>query len=185
MTDDLMNKAKDQMNVLERVVAGVPGYKGYKEKELRRETDRTLRAVLTRQIEDQKTRLTELQLDLISSGQLGLMDDMERCATKMQILADSIRTASYGYAPLFDDVRVKEAELDALAQFDQGLAVGVERIKTILDTMGTLAGRPEQDWMESIRALNTTVENLNTEFGHRREVILQVTPAADQSLEES
>lgn len=185
MTDDLMNKAKDQMNVLERVVAGVPGYKGYKEKELRRETDKTLRIVLTRQIEDQKARLTGLQVELISGGQLGLMDDMERCATKMQILADSIRTASYGYAPLFDDVRVKEEELDALAQFDQGLAVGVERIKTILDTMGTLAGRPEQDWMESIRALNTTVENLNTEFGHRREVILQVTPAADQSLEES
>ena len=73
---------------------------------------------------------------------------MERCATKMQILADSIRTASYGYAPLFDDVRVKEEELDALAQFDEGLAAGVERIKTIIDTMGTLAGRPEQDWME-------------------------------------
>ena len=28
--------------------------------------------------------------------------------------------------------------------------------------------------MKSIRALNTTVKNLNTEFGHRREVILQV-----------
>ena len=185
MTDDLMNKAKDQMNVLERVVAGVPGYKGYKEKELRRETDKTLRTVLTRQIEDQKARLTALQVELISGGQLGLMDDMERCATKMQILADSIRTASYGYAPLFDDVRVKEEELDALAQFDEGLAAGVERIKTIIDTMGTLAGRPEQDWMESIRALNNTVENLNTEFGHRREVILQVAPAADESQAES
>ena len=185
MTDDLMNKAKDQMNVLERVVAGVPGYKGYKEKELRRETDKTLRTVLTRQIEDQKARLTGLQVELINSGQLGLMDDMERCATKMQILADSIRTASYGYAPLFDDVRVKEEELDALAQFDEGLAAGVERIKTIIDTMGTLAGRPEQDWMESIRALSSTVENLNTEFGHRREVILQVAPVADESQAES
>ena len=55
MTDELMNKAKDQMNVLERVVAGVPGYKGYKEKELRSGTDKTLRTVLTRQIEDQKS----------------------------------------------------------------------------------------------------------------------------------
>ena len=120
MTDDLMNKAKDQMNVLERVVVGVPGYKGYKEKELRRETDKTLRMVLTKQIEDQKAWLTALQVELISSGQLGLMDDMERCATKMQILADSIRTASYGYAPLFDDVRVKEEELDVLGAVRPG-----------------------------------------------------------------
>ena len=67
-----------------------------------------------------------------------------------------------------------------MAQFDEGLAAGVERIKTIIDTMGT---RPatEQEWMELIRALNSTVENLITEFGHRREVILQVAPAADES----
>lgn len=181
MTDDLMNKAQSQMNVLERTLAGVPGYKGYKQKELRRETDKTLRTVLARQIEDQKARLTGLQTDLVSSGQLGLLDDMERCATKMQLLADSIRTATYGYAPLFDDVRVKEEELDALARFDQGLFDGVERIKTVVDTMSTLAGRPEPDWMESIRALNSTVENLNVEYGHRREVILQAAPVVDES----
>ena len=39
-----------------------------------------------------------------------------------------------------------------LAQFDQGLAVRGQRIKTMIDTMATLAGRPDQDWMKSIRA---------------------------------
>lgn len=181
MTDDLMEKAQSQMNVLERTLAGVPGYKGYKQKELRRETDKTMRTVLARQVEDQKARLTGLQTDLISSGQLGLMDDMERCATKMQLFADSVRTATYGYAPLFDDARVKEEELDALAQFDQGLFAGVDRIKTVIDNMGALAGRPDQEWMESIRALSSILDNLNTEYGHRREVILQAAPAAGES----
>lgn len=182
MLDDLLGKAKDQMNVVEKVIAGVPGIKGYKEKELRRETDKTVRTMVARQLDDQRGRLTNLQTELISGGQLSLLDDMERAATKMQTLSDRVRTASYGYAPLFDDARVKEEELDALAQFDLAMIEDVARIQTIIDGMGALAGRPESEWMESIRALTTTLDNLNTEFGHRGEVILQT--AAAYSAEE-
>jgi hypothetical protein len=177
MQDDLMAKAKDQMNVVEKVIAGVPGIKGYKEKEQRRETDKTVRTMVARQLDDQKARLTNLQVELVNNGQLDLLDDMERAATKMQTLSDRVRTASYGYAPLFDDARVKEAELDALGQFDQAMFQDVARISTIIDGMGALAGRPDNEWMESIRALTTTLDNLNTEFGHRGEVILQTAAA--------
>ncbi len=173
MQDDLKAKAKDQMNVLERVIAGVPGIKGYKEKELRRETDKTVRTMVARQLDDQKARLSSLQVDLVNNGQLDLLDDMERAATRLQTLSDRVRTASYGYAPLFDDARVKEAELDALGQFDQAMFQDVARIQTIIDGMAALAGRPDSDWLESIRALTTTLDNLNTQFGHRSEVILQ------------
>ena len=173
MQDDLKAKAKDQMNVLENVIAGVPGIKGYKEKELRRETDKTVRTMVARQLDDQKARLSSLQVDLVNNGQLDLLDDMERAATKLQTLSDRVRTASYGYAPLFDDVRVKEAELDALGQFDQAMFQDVARIQTTIDGMGALAGRPDSDWLESIRALTTALDTLNTQFGHRSEVILQ------------
>lgn len=173
LTGDLMTKAKEQMGVVEKVLAGVPGLKGYKEKELRRETDKTVRTMVAKQLEDQRSRLTGLQTDLVSGGQLGLLDDMERAGVKLQLLIDRIRTASYGYAPLFDDVRVKEAELDALVQFDQALFGNVERVKTIIDNMADLAGRPEQEWLAAIRALNTALDTMNTEFGHRSEVILQ------------
>ena len=177
MQDDLMAKAKDQMNVVENVLAGVPGIKGYKEKELRRETDKTVRSQVARQLDDQRARLSNLQVDLVDNGQLNLLDDIERAATKLQTLSDRVRTASYGYAPLFDDVRVKEAELDALGQFDQAMFQDVARISTIIDGMAGLSGRPDAEWLESIRALTTTLDNLNTQFGRRSEVILQAGAA--------
>ncbi len=177
MIDDLMAKAKDPMNVVEKVIAGVPGIKGYKEKELRRETDKTVRTQVARQLDEQRARLSNLQVDMVDNGQLSLLDDMERAATKLQTLSDRVRTASYGYAPLFDDVRVKEAELDALGQFDQAMFQDVARIQTIIDGMAGLAGRPDAEWMESIRALTTTLDNLNTQFGRRGEVILQAGAA--------
>ncbi len=185
LTEELLAKAREQMDAVEKTVYGVPGIKGYKEKELRREVDKTVRDMLARQLADQRARLTNLQVDLVVGGQLSLVDDLERSGIKLQTLTDRIRTASYGYAPLFDDVRVKEAELDALAKFDLDMFAGVERIKTMLDNMSTLAGRPEAEWMESIRALNATLDDLNTEFGHRNEVILNVTPTGGTDLAES
>lgn len=173
---DLLNQAKEGMGAIEKVIYGVPGIKGYKEKELRRETDKAVREQVAKQLEDQKARLTNLQVEMLSGG-LGLMDDMERVGVKLQLLIDSVRTASYGYAPLFDLVQVKEEQLDALAAFDEGLFAGVDRVKAIVDNMSGLAGRPDSEWMEAIRALSITLDNLNTEFTHRSEVILQVGPS--------
>ncbi|MCB9154272.1 MAG: hypothetical protein H6649_09495, partial [Caldilineae bacterium] len=97
---------------------------------------------------------------------------------KLVLLADRIRTASYGYAPLFDDLRVKEAELDALARFDEALYGDVSRVTAIIDNLTTLAGRPEQDWAESIRALITALDTMNTDFGHRGEAIIGASSAS-------
>ena len=177
---DPLDKAKESMSVIEKVLAGVPGIKGYKEKELRRETDKTVRTMLAQRLDDQSARLDGLQADLARSGQLGLLDDLAQASKKLQRLSDRVRTASYGYAPLFDAVKVKEEELDALAQFDQGLFMGEDRIKTIIDNLTGLVGQPEQAWSEPIRALNTTLDNLNTEFNHRSEVILQTSGPAEQ-----
>lgn len=178
MTEDLMNQATGGMNVLERTLHGVPGYRGYKEKELRRETDKTLRELVARQLMDQRARLTSVQADLVADGQLSLLDNLERADRKLVLLADRIRTASYGYAPLFDDLRVKEAELDALARFDEALYGDVERIGAIIDNLTTLAGRPEQDWSEGIRALTTSLDSMNTDFGHRGEAIIGASSAS-------
>ncbi len=42
-----MPKSKGQMRLSERIAASLPGFRGYKEKELRRETDKLIRNNLT------------------------------------------------------------------------------------------------------------------------------------------
>lgn len=178
---DILNKAKGSMGAIEKVLAGVPGIKGYKEKELRRETDKAVRQTVARQLEDLKAQLDGIQEEALGSGMLGILDDIEKVGRKLQLLIDRIRTASYGYAPLFDLVKVKETQLDALIQYDQGLLSGVERIKTVIDNMAGLPGRAESEWKETIRALGNTVDTMNSDFSHRDEVILQATELPDEA----
>ncbi len=118
---DPVQKAKDEMGGLEKAVAGLPGVKGYREKELRREADKQVRDTLARQLETRRQKLTSLQNDLLAAGGLDWMDDIERVVGRLQLFIDRVKTASYGYAPLFGLNRVQEEELDRLAGFDQDL----------------------------------------------------------------
>ena len=169
---DLRDTVEGALGGLEGLVAKIPGYKGYKDKELRREADKLLRMEVASRFDDQRKRLNELQMQLISQAQIEFVDDLDRAVTKIQLLIDRIKTASYGYAGLFDAVKVKEEQLDALYQFDSQMLDSVGSVAADIDrlTSAIVAGEGIGD---AIRALVGTVDEANQAFGHREEAVLQ------------
>jgi hypothetical protein len=132
---DYQHTVEDSKGGLESLASKIPGYRGYKEKEDRRAADKLLREHLADKLNEQQRSLAGLQRDLLEGGGLLLIDDLERAVTKVQNLADKIRTASYGYAGLFDAVKVKEEELDALYDFDEGMLGHLSAIQSAIDAL--------------------------------------------------
>lgn len=165
-------KVEESLGGLEKFLKKIPGYKGYKEKELRRESDKLLRTQLAAGLDEQRQRLQELQVQLLSEAQIEWLDDMERAVMKLQILIDRIRTASYGYAGLFDAVKVKEKELDALYEFDNQMLDYNEQLAAQADRV-TSAISAKEGVGVAIAELVLLVEQANQTFGRRRDVILQ------------
>jgi hypothetical protein len=155
-------------------VAKVPGYKGYKEKEMRREADKLLREQLARQFEEQRRRIPDLQKQLISSGQIGFLDDLESGGMKLQILIDRLKTASYGYAGFFDAIKVKEKQLDALYDFDNALIDDVPRVADGINKVSEVIAAKEGA-AEAIADLVSTIQGVNDTFSKRQDVILQTS----------
>lgn len=91
---------------------------------------------------------------------------------KLQLLIDRIRTASYGYAGLFDAVKVKEEQLDALYDFDSRMLDFVDEVAADADRV-TSAVAAGEGIGEAIGTLVTTADEANLAFGHREEAILQ------------
>jgi hypothetical protein len=91
---------------------------------------------------------------------------------KLQLLIDRIKTASYGYAGLFDAVKVKEDQLDALYQFDSQMLDFVDEVATDVDRVSS-AISVKEGVGEAIAGLVGTVEDANRVFGHREDAILQ------------
>lgn len=169
---DLRTTVESGQGGLERLMAKIPGYSGYKEKELRREADKLLRTTVAAKLDDQRQRLSELQVQLISQAQIEYVDDLERARMKLQLLTDRIKTASYGYAGLFDAVKVKEEQLDALYEFDNEMLDFVDEIAAGVDQVSSAIAAREGIG-EAITDLLSVAEEANQTFGHREEAILQ------------
>ena len=170
---DPVEQAKSEMGSVEKFFAKLPGIKGYREKELRREADKQVRDNLARRLESRRRKLTALQSDLLTSGGLLWMDDVERVVGRLQLLIDRIKTASYGYAPLWGLNRVKEDDLDRLIAFDQALAEEVGKLDEAIGTLES-AVQANEGIKEALAAVGDLLTSLNETFGRRAEVIQKI-----------
>jgi len=180
MSDKFVDAAKDRMNFLERLLKGLPGISGYVDKELRRDADKRLRELIAGELEEQKQALFSVQQLLLAGKGLLWMDNVDSAVSKLQLLADRIRTAAYGYAGLFDPVGIGAEELNALHRFDQMLAERVADVRTAIQTLRT-AVESEGDIGQSVRRLIDLITGLNTLYGKRHEAVLSPDLLRDPS----
>jgi DNA repair ATPase RecN len=175
---DFQQDMHGALSGLERLATKIPGYRGYKEKESRREADRLLRQHLVAQLDEERRRLTEIQRRMLDSGGLRMLDDVDRVLIKVQKLSDTIRTASYGYAGLFDAIKVKEAQLDALYQFDNEM---VEKVGAIREAVKALVAAQDAntDLRPAIDQVLAAAEEANRHWRERENVITAKPDASE------
>jgi hypothetical protein len=167
---DYREKLKDGITGPRGWAEKIPGYRGYAERELRREADKLLRVYVAQNYETQRQRLTEWQAKLVSSKQLGTVSALERPISKLQRLIDRIKTASYGYTGLFDAVAAQTPELDQLYQFDYALLAGVDELTAQIDSL--IKTKPQGDALsEQIEGMGDLLEKLNVTFDERAALI--------------
>jgi hypothetical protein len=170
--DDLRETVESALGGLEKLAQKLPGYGGYKEKEMRREADKILRMEIAGKFDEQRQRLSDVQGDLLSAAKIEYLDDVERIVMKLQLLVDRVKTASYGYAGLFDAIKVKEEQLDALYEFDERMLDYVDDVAAGTDAVSS-AITAEGDIAAALGDLKDIVAEALLTFSHREESILQ------------
>ncbi|MGQ9553829.1 MAG: hypothetical protein ACUVWR_06940 [Anaerolineae bacterium] len=169
---DMRERIEKELGWFERTVQHIPGYRGYKEKELAREADSLVRGNLTKGINAEVDRLTDVQRQLLDSGGIKYLDDVDGIIRRLQTLATTIRTASYGYSGLFDAVKVKEEELDALYRHDATLLESLPSLTAAVDALGT-AVSDLQSVPRALMELTSVVNTMRQQWDRRRDALLQ------------
>lgn len=167
---DLFDKVTGQQDIFKKLASNIPGFKGYIERQNRRAADKLLRETVADRFEEQWKRASNLQGDMVNGGMIALVDDMEKAAIQMRTFIDKIRTASYGYAGFFDAVKINEAELTQLYQFDYAFFEVAEGIGNALDNVEASMG-DEEGLEAAIRNLVSLSRDAVTTFERRQEVI--------------
>jgi hypothetical protein len=173
---DFYEKAKKEMRLSERILAAIPGFRGYKEKELRRESDKLIRNHLYRRLSEAKNDLRDVFQKLSDRRLFEVLTDVDRLVARFDRVAAKVDHASYGYAGFFNIVKVEEGDLDRMIDFDNQLVDDVEKIVSEVEAFKAEVGKKEiKKAAERVQHLGETLEAFEETFDKREEVILGVS----------
>ena len=173
---DELSKVQGQMSLPERIASFVPGFHGYKEKELRRESDRLIRNHLYLKLSIEKNDLREIEQKLADRRYFDVLTDMDRLLAKMDRVVEKVNHASNGYSGFFDAVKVKEGNLDHMIDFDNKLIDGINALATEIDAFkADLASGVTTNLKTRVQNVTDKLESLESTFDQRNEVILGVS----------
>ncbi len=157
---DMLDKARAAQNAAERLANQVPGFKGYRERELRRDADQLTREHLAGRLEGLKQPLAELSVEISRSGDLSGINRIETARKRLDATIARIRYANRGYHGFFDAIKVDEAALGRVYDLDLALLDGVGAI------LGTQASR-----VPDVETLIENLDALGTRLGEREAIL--------------
>ena len=165
---------KAKTALLEKIMLFIPGFRGYKEKELRRESDRLLRDKIYKTLIEAKEDLKETYRRLVEARVTEAWDDTDRLIAKFDRVSERINHAEYGYSGFFDMVKVHEQDLDRMINFDLSLLEKVEDIKKSISELKEETLSDKFDKARSkILEIHKNLDALEKLYNQRKEAILE------------
>ena len=167
---DFFEKVKGQIDPFKKLLSYIPGFSGYIERQNRRDADKVLRDTVARRFEEHWGRASNLQVELVSSGMIKYVDDMEKAALALRTFIDKITTAARGYSGMFDAVKINEKELEAIYQFDVAFFTLSDQVASALDNVEASLG-DESALPAAIRNLTSLARLAVETFERRSEIV--------------
>lgn len=170
---DYLGTAKKQMRLSEKILAELPGFRGYKEKELRRESDKLIRNHLYRKLTGARNDVKDVFQKLSDRRSLDVLSDMDRLVAKFDRVTEKVNHASYGYSGFFDVIKVQEEALDRMIDFDNQMVD--EAAKVVGEAAAFKAEILKQKYdkaKDSVQSLTDALDAFEEAFDSRQEVIL-------------
>jgi hypothetical protein len=121
-------EAQTHRNWLEKLGDKIPGFKGYQNRELRRDVDRMQREYLSQRFGELKVTVRRSARDYTDAGQIGMLHLFERLDRDLDAMSQAVRFADYGASGLFDVVKIYDEQLERLYQFDLSVLDDLEAL---------------------------------------------------------
>ena len=169
---DYLGKVRGERSLLEKIMGYVPGYRGYKEKELRRESDRLIRMEVVNRLKAAKTAFRRTFANPLLVQKLAGDDTyrFDALNSRLDRVTQRIDRAVAGYAGMFDAIKVKEDKLDSVIQYDVNLIEKADSVKA--DVEKTISIEPATDeWRTAMDTLVSKIEELDSLINERSNIL--------------
>ena len=167
--DQIFQKVTNSMDIFKKIASKIPEFKGYVERQNRRDSDKLIRDTIYRRFRELEGRISDLQVEFINQGEIKYTDDLEKAALRLRTFADRVRTAPRGYSSLFEAIKINEAELAKLYEYDATLLDKTEEVGRAIDNVQASVGT--DGLPAAIRNLQTLSKECIKAYDRRQEVV--------------
>ncbi len=132
-----------ETSIFEKIELLVPGFHGYKKKELLREDDRLVRGRVAEILEQAKRELERAlqRCAIVGCPQLVAIENLRK---KVMMLEGRIKHAEAGYRGYFDRIKFKENELKKLLEYDARMIEDAQGVLEKAKAINSAVASPQQ-----------------------------------------
>jgi hypothetical protein len=167
-----LERIQENQKPLERLELMLPGFRGYKLREQRREANRIVRNYVYNALQQSRNDLTRCFQILSDNKVLELLEPTNRLLAILDRIAEKINRASYGYSGFFDSIKIEEPDLDRMLGYDSQL---MDLAQKLSETTSALKGDLTQGKLENARnseqSLGDALDALEKAFDQRESTI--------------
>ena len=155
-------------NVIEVLTEYIPGYKGYKDRERRRDADKMLREYVANRLRENREDLDKIKEDLAEKGSLEELDVIDKISRKFEKVTDKVIYSDYGNTGFFDVIKIFEEELEKIYDYDYNMLKFSEEIKEMIQKLEVEFNS------DNLETLAEMMDDLNRYIDKREEIIINV-----------
>ena len=148
----------------------IPGYRGYKKKEERRETDRVVREKAMRLLKESEESMVSTLESAVNAGNKELMQIIEKARGEIHNYITKIKTAEYGYAPGWNVVAIQEKLLEAMIACDSEIILMAQDLKEYTADINSRAFAKE-DVTEQVREVIIKMNEFRDKYQERIDIV--------------
>jgi hypothetical protein len=154
----------------------IPGFRGYKLKEQRREADRIVRDYIYNLLVHARDDLFRCFQILNDAKVTEILEPTNQLIAKLDRVAEKINRAAYGYSAFFDSVRIDAPQLDQMLQHDTQLTESARKLAEMISGFKTsLTDNKLEDARNTELQISNSIAELEDAFDKRKLVIEGVT----------
>lgn len=172
------DEARAGRHWLERLGEKIPGFRGFQERELRREVDKLQREHLAGSIADLKADVRKQAERYTDAAQLGSLQLFDRLDRRLEGLSQSIRFSDYGFTGFFDVEKIGEDELSKVYEFDLSLLADIERLA---ESLAKIPGPGQGDAAAGVETALETLAGLEEKWSERGTVISDIVKTSSRA----
>ncbi|MFX1562935.1 MAG: hypothetical protein ACFFDP_06475 [Promethearchaeota archaeon] len=170
----IMEKVDDERTLTQKIMKLIPGWRGYRIKEERRNADRILRDQLCSRLRSSQDVIEDIRRAVVEAELEGAYTTIESLGSRTERLISQIEHADYGYRPFFDAIKIKEDDLLNMLKFDTWFVEVVQEFDQIAnDVLNSVEDAPETA-MKQIKELRRMVTDMLSKWKNRTDVIMGV-----------